>query len=388
MVRRYQWAILRILPVVVAMGALASPARTSTPGQAAGSAACVAPQQVTALTSGPQQALLMGTATGALWTSSRRGHCATFVSMLPGRIAVGTLLTPPGHPSWLIAGGSLLITTQLPTSLYRSTDAGKTWLRGTQGLPATPILPVQAAITPRGTLVLAYLCSDDIYATAVPPGKQQCSQGLARSDDGGASWHSVGPHHALGRGVIALPNDSLLAIMAAPPGSAMTSRLHVYRSHDDGRTWALAGLLPGNAYDIATLFAVPWTTGQPGRVCAGFGIALLSPAMYCSTDGGAHWTLVWRHVSKGLGSDIAVIAFAGLSRRHILLFSDLGEVYRSIDDGTTWTRAGTGLPATASRVWALAVASDGVTVYAGLSDGLFRSTDGGVTWVAVFRGAT
>jgi len=131
----------RIVLLLACLNLAALPFGVSA-SRGAASTACVAPQQVTALADGPHGTLLIGARDGSLYRRSAERRCTTLLATLPGRIAVGTLLAVADHPSWLIAGGSLLITTQLSASLYRSADGGKTWARGTRGLSATPILPV------------------------------------------------------------------------------------------------------------------------------------------------------------------------------------------------------------------------------------------------------
>jgi photosystem II stability/assembly factor-like uncharacterized protein len=57
-------------------------------------------------------------------------------------------------------------------------------------------------------------------------------------------------------------------------------------------------------------------------------------------------------------------------------------VYRSTDDGATWTQVNTGL--NNLDVWGMAVSGD--TVYAGTGNGAYRSTDNGDNWISISNG--
>jgi photosystem II stability/assembly factor-like uncharacterized protein len=64
----------------------------------------------------------------------------------------------------------------------------------------------------------------------------------------------------------------------------------------------------------------------------------------------------------------------------IFVGTELG-VYRSINNGQSWTASTTGLT---RRIQSLGLGVDGQTLFAGTTNaGVFRSTDGGQTWAAV-----
>jgi photosystem II stability/assembly factor-like uncharacterized protein len=217
-----------------------------------------------------------------------------------------------------------------------------------------------------------------------------CPRHLARSVDGGRTWHLVGPGQAGGgySGVVALGGDDYLATYIS---FGSTKALRLYRSHDTGRTWQAAGVLTGHgkgsvaSTDLASLFVAPWDTT---RVFAGFGAEYLRPIVYRSTTGGSDWALVWQNPKSMLADrdngDGPVVAFAGLTKGRVLLLADMAHVYRSTDGGTTWTRAQAGLPRLASEqyIWDVRAAPDGATAYTATGAGVYRSTDGGRSWQA------
>ncbi len=385
--------ICAVLTGMFALSATLLPIRSaatslSGTGRAAATT-CARLGEVTALANGTGGTLLIGTR-GGLYRAASGGRCPTAIAAFPTGIEVGTIVVPPGQPNTLIAGASFLITTNASSfRLYRSTDGGQTWDDGTHGLSRTPIVPLQIAASPRGTLIMSYVCPIDAeYATRT----LHCPRALARSTNGGGSWQPVGPEAAVGtaRGVVTLGDGSLLALQQ-PVASQQRVPGIAYRSDDDGRTWRAVSLAirQGTTYgaldelgDAAALFAVPW---ERSIALLGTGIQTFRVRAYRSPDGGAHWSVAWSPHGQSYGVVAgAVVAFAALLRHHALLLSDLGTVYRSTDGGTTWQQSGAGLPPPASvlspHLWTLLAAANGKTVYAGSNKGLFRSDDDGGAW--------
>lgn len=65
----------------------------------------------------------------------------------------------------------------------------------------------------------------------------------------------------------------------------------------------------------------------------------------------------------------------------VFIGTDGGGVYRSVDNGATWTQANTGL--TNLYIQAIAANPDGTFLYAGTQYGIFRSADRGAGWTAI-----
>ena len=109
--------------------------------------------------------------------------------------------------------------------------------------------------------------------------------------------------------------------------------------------------------------------------------------VYKSTDNGASWT----ECSTGLpGYNVVALAvigtkiFAGL-RTGTAIYLDNG-VYLSTDNCATWNAVNTGLPDL--RVWALC--SKGTELFVGLNSDIYKSTNDGTLWtytgIAIFGG--
>ena len=100
----------------------------------------------------------------------------------------------------------------------------------------------------------------------------------------------------------------------------------------------------------------------------------------CSSDnvtGPGSSTARWTRASAGLPGSGAGIALTTSGTVHVL-GTDFEGVFRSTDDGVTWSPPSS--PPGNSTI--LSLVSRGTLVVAGTGDGVFRSMDRGVTWTA------
>jgi photosystem II stability/assembly factor-like uncharacterized protein len=212
------------------------------------------------------------------------------------------------------------------------------------------------------------------------------------------AWRNIGPAIGGGRLAAIAGSDSdpaLVYIGAAGGGvwrstNAMTTWHPVFDKQDVGSIGAIA-IAPGNAKDV-------WVgTGESNPrndVSYGDGI-------YRSTDGGETWTHLGLEKSYAISKialdprdpKVAVVAALGDPFRD----SDERGVYRTIDGGKTWTRTLSLGPESGAADLSRSAKEPDV-LYAsmwqfhrsswhldsgGERDGLFKSTDGGVTWTRV-----
>ncbi len=220
--------------------------------------------------------------------------------------------------------------------LYRSTDAGQNWLPLTNGLPGF-ISVLSFAIQVSGEI---YLGSND---------------GIYRSFDNGNNWMQVG---LAGYWVSALaihPNGDIFA----GTGTGTGTGTGIYRSNDNGNTWL--GLTGGAVESISI--------NSAGHLFAGsaFGGVLRS------LDNGNSWV----SVNNGLYNR-EIWATAINFDDHIFAGTFGGGVFHSVNNGDSWAQTNTGFINT--DIYALAVRSDN-TLFAGTrGNGLFSSTDQGENW--------
>ena len=240
--------------------------------------------------------------------------------------------------------GHVLVGTAAPPQdvgqgpLWRSVDGGTTWAKAASGIQA--VQPTSIAVDPHhaGT-VLAGTVSD----------------GVERSTDGGKTWRRSHDLHENEPLTLVLdpaqPNIALATTYAGGP---------LERSTDGGVSWsAVAGQNPSEiAFDVR-----------------GIGWELVSDQFERSADGGKTWTQyagfggLQHQVPAVMVPDEAVpgALFAGLNHG----------VYRLPHKGDTWGRVGLA----GDQVFAIAVdGADRSTVYAGAADGVWRSTNDGLSW--------
>lgn len=211
---------------------------------------------------------------------------------------------------------------------YKSVDEGKTWTAQDTGLTSMDVRAVSAG---SGLIVIG------------------TAQGVFYSNDGAASWHSLGLSSLSIAAVGLLPKSTGATIFAgADNGSGLGGYLGI--AQDLSGTWApVKGGFPGDAVVAGLAIGSAPSGGVQPPVLAG-----TSEGLFRSDDGGVTWSAV-----GGLpSSDFNLVAFNGANPDQIYVGSDAdqgnGGVWRSLDRGASWSPLGTGLPSN-PRVTALAL---------------------------------
>ena len=224
--------------------------------------------------------------------------------------------------------------------------------------------------------------------------------GVWRTTDGGGTWEVLTdgtPISSVGAMAIAPSNHDVIYVgtgEAAPRGN-MTYGDGVYRSADGGRSWTHVGLR--DSRQIGALIIDP---GNPDIVLvAALGHAFgpnTERGVFRTTDGGKSWTKVLYKDENTGAIDVSFdprdsrIVYAALwqARRQPWNFSSGGPgsgLYRSTDGGVSWKQlTGNGLPGgILGRIHVSVSGADSNRVYAmieAVEAGLYRSDDGGAHW--------
>jgi len=266
---------------------------------------------------------------------------------------------------------------------WRSTDQGVTWQK--TGLEDYPVLTL---VSSPDSILYAGL-------RRVTGNPSKGPGGVFRSADGGLSWIPYGLEGLSITDMLWSSEHNLVALGlwngvyqrgANDTGwttlSSLSLDMHtivedplgnfyiglemdgVQKSTDGGVSWSPTSLqLP---YTVVTLGGFP-----TGEIFAG--VMPLDPSipggMYGTSDGGESWETL------GL-TDWGIFCALCLQPNTLYVGSTRG-VFRSTDGAVTWSQVNEGITATEIRSIAC---TDSVTVFAGTSSGLFRSTDAGQSW--------
>ncbi|HEY0988480.1 MAG TPA: hypothetical protein VGD80_15555 [Kofleriaceae bacterium] len=241
------------------------------------------------------------------------------------------------------------------SKFYVGAASGGVWKTVDGGATFTPIFDGQGSLS-TGALALDPRDSNILYVgtgEASPGGGSVTypGDGVWKTLDGGATWQHLGLDKTIYIGRIVVDPRNPDNVFVAAMGNLFSRNVErgVYRSQDGGRTWTQVLFVS----DIAGAVDLAIDPVDPRRVFAATWERIRFPDT---------------RVYGGPGSGL----------------------WQSTDGGTTWTRLAGGLPPTTaepSRIGVAIAASSPSTIYAVYSrksdnalDGLFRSTDGGVTW--------
>ncbi|MGA7159714.1 MAG: T9SS type A sorting domain-containing protein [Bacteroidota bacterium] len=252
----------------------------------------------------------------------------------------------PGNQVVSIAvEGTTLFAATTNNGVYRSIDSGTSWNWASSGMILTSV----TSITGNGPNIYAVMSYNSLYS----------------STDNGASWIA---DTSLRSGVIA---------SATVIGQNVYAMGHtgIYVSSDNGKTW---GTINGGVMD--TTHPSMLVQSGPNLISA----TQYSGRVFLSSDNG----ITWKNVGQALPELISLTA----SGSNVVAGSQSG-VYTSTDNGETWTNVNdtliniTALAAAGSDVFAGRYSwPEPVSLPQSPPGGVFRSSDGGLTWSTINSG--
>ena len=309
-------------------------------------------------------------ASGGLWLSSDNGvSWRTTTDELPS-LAVGAVCVLPTSPDIVLIGtgeGIFWSYVVFGTGIWRSTDAGETW--------APTSLTHQIADNHGFHVMKANPFTGTVLAGA--------NDGLWRSSDSGVTWTQVkegGDYYD----VVWKPGSATRVYAAKGSGSAGNN---VKVSTDDGLTWTKAGAGQPLSIEVSKT-RLATTPADPSVIYAHYGNSQTHGTLgiYRSTDDGATWaarnTLV--NISGTQGSYANTIAVAPDDVDRVIAGGI--RLWLSTDGGTTFAETGAGNPLgdeTSVHSDHHAIAWEpgpAGALWVGTDGGNWKSTDDGDTW--------
>jgi hypothetical protein len=306
---------------------------------------------------------------------------------------VGAFKSKDGGASWNNAGlngfavSALIIDPQEPTTLYartsgpdvvgnrvfKSTDGGASWNESGSGLPASG--PNTMAIDPQNPGTLYAVC----YIVS------RNARGLFKSTDAGASWSMI----------YGFPSGIYLPDVAMDPQTPGVLYLAagrnggggVFKSVDGGTSWSEEDT--GWPADARALTIDPTS---PATI-----YATTSGGLYKTTDGAASWHAVnsGLPIQSGITECCTRVVRVVIDPRnsntlYAALYDPIGNsvLLKSTDGGAGWNAVGSGLVPGLQKPGISAFTIDprsSSTLYAATSDGVYRSTDGGISFAPYSR---
>jgi photosystem II stability/assembly factor-like uncharacterized protein len=244
--------------------------------------------------------------------------------------------------------------------IYKTADAGGIWAQQTMILSSKGVGSIGNAnvialeADPRDHLAM--------YAGTV-------SNGLLYSLDGTASWQQprdAGMREGAVSAVEVDPTNSCIVFVAKGQ--------RLYKTVDCMRTFSSEAYVETRSGVTVTEIAVDWY--NPKIVWMG----LSNGDVMKSEDGSATWVS-----SVSTKESVTGILVSNADSRMVLVATEKGGFYKTMDAGITWTQVKDELKEfkNAAKVTALAQDKTGGTVLAATAYGLIRSKDFGSTWEAL-----
>ncbi|HYD16651.1 MAG TPA: transcriptional regulator [Candidatus Nanoarchaeia archaeon] len=272
---------------------------------------------------------------------------AQWISLGPDGGDARSLAFDPQNPDHILLGTAA-------GQLFESRDGGSNWSRlarvGTDDYVLDNI-----KFDPKNPKV--------IYAAAWSVTRQTDAGDLFRSTDGGRTWRELpGMRHKSIRALAIAPSDSRVLFVGALDG--------VHRSKNGGDTWEL--ISPPGHPDIRNIESLAVDPNSADIVYAG-----TWHLGWKTTDGGKNWKPIKNGVIDD--SDVFSIIVDRLIPSTIYLSACSG-IYKSENSADLFRKV-QGIPASARRTRVLQQdPNNNQVVYAGTTEGLWRTMDAGKTW--------
>ena len=312
--------------------------------------------------------IYVGGAQGGVWKTIDGGATWAPLTDQECSLAMGAIAIDPTNANIVYAGTGELHNSQdsyYGCGVLRSTDGGATWSQmGASVFDDNPGggAAIARVVLKPGTPTTVFVASN---------------RGLFRSIDSGMSWQEVLSGKV--SDVVADPtNGEVLYAGVASRNAALDG---VYKSTDGGDTWnrMITGFATGSLYRINLDIAPSSPQTLFAGVVDGNDITNLL-GVYSTADGATTWT---QTAATGLScgqcwydmyvsvhpTDPSTVYFGAVW------------LYKSTDAGATFSRIGTQIHV--DQHFLAYDPQDPATIFAGNDGGIYKSVDGGTTWVTL-----
>lgn len=268
------------------------------------------------------------TNSGIIWVQSNTGLTNLTVQAMaisisnPGVLYVGTSQTGAG------------------AGIYKTTNAGATWVQINSGIQETS-LGIQALSVDQNDPNIAYV--------AVFDGLVDSQQGLYKTTNGGVSWLPANTGIGTIKNILSIKinplNSNVLYCGTSFGVVSQTGPQKIYKSVNGAVSWTdVSSGLPNQTTDIKPVRCLNISTSDTAVVIAGLfmNTDTLGGGMYKTTNGGGSWTRIH---NAGLPNIVGTLPRSCLIRTGTSneFFVGLGNatntgigVFRSKDGGATW----------------------------------------------------
>jgi photosystem II stability/assembly factor-like uncharacterized protein len=245
--------------------------------------------------------------------------------------------------------------------VYETRDGGRSWKR-------------LARMDNRDDLVIKKILVDSTdskhLVTAAYALGEHADGGLFMSSDGGVTWASQPEMRGQSiRALAAAPSDARILVAGTLEG--------VFRSMDSGAHWER--ISPKDNAEIHEIESLAVDPTDPGTIYAG-----TWHLAWKTVDGGANWT----SIKQGIIEDSDVFSILIDPKQPLVVYlSACSGIYKSVDGGAHFTggvgvNRAQGIPTTARRTRVILQDPSHLdTVFAGTTEGLYRTDDAGKFWV-------
>ncbi|HEV2313672.1 MAG TPA: hypothetical protein VGR94_00060 [Candidatus Acidoferrales bacterium] len=300
--------------------------------------------------------------------------------------SIGAIQVAPSDANIIYAGSGDAVSSPITGTngdgMYKSTDAGKTWVH--IGLEGTTRIP-KIIVDPK---------DPNIVIVAAMGGTTGTQRGIFRTDDGGQTWTNVlHPDNETGGRDLSSPFDDPSVIFAtteseirvppgpggAAPGAEGPSHTKLYKSLDEGKTWTEVTSNPLTTGRVGVAVAMH-TNGQ--RIYIVGAPKPNASGLFRSDDQGATWKHMAGDDTRIGGRDYICGVWVDTENPDVV-YTLSTAAYKSTDGGETFIPF-KGAPGGEDMHDIWIDPTNGKRMLFGVDQGAAITFDGGLTWSSYY----